>query len=250
MNLAEDILETEPFLRVNYRSQLYAIRTLLDRQRRVDADAQQTIEETAEFARNGTEQIHWFVLDRWTDLVIDSFFQDAAHSMAAVGMLAPITESAFTDAFRKIGRTVPLPHDETGGLVPDIMKSAREVGMIDYLPDGLMATLQALFEYRNKMFHCGFEWPLSETKKFEQRTKVWPPGWFVMASHSSQPWMFWMSPAFIEHCLHIIEAVINGLGDFLVDQIRARVGQPPLGLQQHRTITNFLGLVGNELLET
>ena len=58
-----------------------------------------------------------------------------------------------------------------------------------------------------------------------------------------------MSPAFIEHCLHIIKAVINGLGDFLVDQIRARVGQPPLGLQQHRTIANFLGLVGDELLE-
>ena len=120
--------------------------------------------------------------------------------------------------------------------------------MTDYLPRDVRQTLEALFEYRNKMFHYGLEWPLSETKKFEKRANSWPEEWFHVSWRGTQPWIFCMSSEFIDHCLQVIEAIINGLGDFLVDQIRERFGKSPLGIQQHETITNFLGLVGNELL--
>ena len=35
------------------------------------------------------------------------------------------------------------------------------------LPGDLEITLRALFAYRNKMLHCGFEWSEDETTKFE-----------------------------------------------------------------------------------
>ena len=249
MELEESNREVEAWRGFDYRSQLYAIRTLLVRQRRAEAELEREIEEFAEFARNSTGGANTFAMGRWTDLVIDSVFQGAAHSMASVGMLAPITESAFKDAFRKIGITIPLPESETGGLVADIMKCAREVGMVGYLPGDLRKTLEALFEYRNKMFHFGFEWPLNEAEQFERRIKSWPENWFVKASQGNLPWTFWMSSSFVDHCVSSVEMVINGLSDFLVDQLRRRFGVPALGLQEHALITNFQGFIGNELLE-
>ena len=100
-----------------------------------------------------------------------------------------------------------------------IMKSAKDVGMVDYLPCDVRETLEALFEYRNKMFHHGFEWPPSEAEKFHKRLESWPEGWFEIAWQDNVPWMFYMSPSFVDHCLDTIEDIINGLGKFLVDQL-------------------------------
>ena len=55
-----------------------------------------------------------------------------------------------------------------GNFVNEIVKGVEEEGMKEYLPSDLEPTLSALFEYRNQMFHGGFEWSAGELRKFER----------------------------------------------------------------------------------
>ena len=66
------------------------------------------------------------------------------------------------------------------------------------------------------MFHCGFEWPREELERFEKQLNesCWPSDWFLKATSNDKPWMFYMSPKFIEHCLGIVEKVIRGIEKF------------------------------------
>jgi hypothetical protein len=84
------------------------------------------------------------------------------------------------------------------------------------MPNDPEPVLQALFEYRNKMFHCGFEWPPVERKRFaEKRDRdKWPSDWFSMATSGEEPWIFYLTEAFSEHCLDIIYSVLSGIGAF------------------------------------
>ena len=93
--------------------------------------------------------------------------------------------------------------------------------MKKYLPDDLEPTLSALFAYRNKMFHGGFEWSSKELKKFERQLDEtsWHPEWFLRATTDDEPWMFYMSPDFVDHCLEMAELVIRGLRKFGVDGV-------------------------------
>ena len=205
-----------PWLSANYRSQMDAIRALFNRLNQSEDDLQERILEVEEYAVEATDEPNEFGMDERDFLVHFSIFQDAAHSMAAVSMLAPTVESAFKDVCRKIGRPVPFPEDETGGLVADIMTViTEENGVRECLPDDLRPTLEAMFEYRNKMLHCGFEWPRAEVERFDKRRKAWPIEWFVHSSVGGRPWIFYMSRSFISHCLDTAEAIVQGLGDFL-----------------------------------
>jgi hypothetical protein len=82
------------------------------------------------------------------------------------------------------------------------------------MPSNLEPVLQALFEYRNKMFHRGFEWPSVEREQFERKRASWPSDWFSMAVSGQEPWIFYLTEAFIEHCLDIIHSVLVGIGAF------------------------------------
>jgi hypothetical protein len=91
-------------------------------------------------------------------------------------------------------------------------------GLTAHLPADLKPTLQALFEYRNNMFHFGFEWPTNERERFQKRTADWPSDWFSMAAIDHKPWIFYLTDAFIDHCLTIIDSVLGGIGVFARDK--------------------------------
>jgi hypothetical protein len=55
------------------------------------------------------------------------------------------------------------------------------------LPQDLEPVLEALFEYRNRVLHSGFEWPPENRAKFENRIKAWPAGWFECATSGDKP---------------------------------------------------------------
>ena len=88
-------------------------------------------------------------------------------------------------------------------------------GLTAHLPADLKPTLQALFEYRNNMFHFCFEWPTNERERFQKRTADWPSDWFSMATIDHKPWIFYLTDAFIDHCLTIIDSVLGGVGVLL-----------------------------------
>jgi len=230
---------------LDYHTQLMTIHSLLRQHRDTDRALQEEIKRIEEFARQTSGYRNEQAVDEWIDRLHSSVYQDAAHSMAAVGMLAPFLESLFHQAFEGIRSQFyrsECSQSEAGrleqpgrkrwdchfvwidgrwskNLSDGIVQLVAVVGLSPYLPEGLEPMLRALFYYRNRMFHCGFEWPVAERECFERRIKQeWPSDWFAKATHDERPWVFYMTDVFIQHCLKVIEQVIAGIGRFCKDR--------------------------------
>ena len=222
-------------------AQLLAIRGALSRNRQADAAVAAKVKELDEQVRTyagGDAMYQMYLEDRWVDALHDTVFQDAAHSMAAVGMLAPFVESLFVSIFSglreyeqsdnvasrndpRIAASQNEFWDKQGGRRKDIVKGIRQLssttGLSEYMPSGYVEMLSALFAYRNKLFHLGFEWPIQEGINFDNRVKSgeWPAEWFRKATRDDKPWIFYMSDEFITHCLKTIDEVLEGVGAYL-----------------------------------
>jgi hypothetical protein len=178
--------------------------------------------------------------DKLCDLLKYSDYQGIAHSMAAVGMIAPFLESVFHQGFQGIRKefyssavSTGLPqhkrtedflvsfwdcHKVAGAeddLVKGILALADAVGLTSYLPGDSRPTLKALFIYRNKMFHNGFEWPAKQRRDFKKqvRDNKWD-GWFSYPEKEDAPAMFFMTDAFIKHCLAFTRQVVDGFNRY------------------------------------
>ncbi len=224
---------------LDYESQLIAILQLLSHQRRAEKEINAELDRLKSLAeRSGNEH----TVDLWCEHLNQSAYQAAAHSMAAVGMIAPFVESTFCQAFRGIehAMTKAMPplfgHERwhrpaedqwdcryvwkhgrrSRHLVRGVTQLADAIGLLPYLPDEMEPTLSALFEYRNKMFHFGFEWPVEERRRFDDklRESQWPTDWFSRSTTGEDPWVFYMSSKFIDHCLATAGGIITGIGHF------------------------------------
>jgi hypothetical protein len=216
-----------------------AIHGLLRRNRAGAAEIAEEIKSAEDRARHLKG-----VLNDWVDRVHHSAYQEAAHSMAAVGMLAPFVETVLHQCFLGIGnRLYPIAsqtksHDRwkaahalewdchyfiSGrGVKKDLAKGidqlASALGLTSSLPADFGKTTSALIAYRNAMFHNGLEWPIKERQKFERRIgKEWPSEWFTIGRSGENPWIFYMSETFIQHVLSSIEQMLKVLGQFVAD---------------------------------
>lgn len=225
---------------LDYDAQLNAIRDLLRRQTEAASSLSNEIDEIAAHARRLSGSRNAQAVDEWIERMYARVYQDAAHSMAAVGMLAPLVESIFHKAFLNIGEhyataSVNLPshprwqqarEDEwdchfvwnkgwrSKNLVHGIFQLADAVGLAPLLPKDLRQILKALFEYRNKMFHHGFEWPVDERRKFSECKRLWPGDWFIASESGGNPWVFYMSDTFISKCVVVTQQSIKSIGAF------------------------------------
>lgn len=197
----------------NYASQWVAIRSILQRNRRAEDEASARIRELEAGIRTRGHPQHW-VDHRWVTQRHEKTFLDAAHSLAAVGLMAPLMESLF-------GRIVGYFKDEQTweerrcrvGIAEAFLRIAEEIDLRRHLPDDLDTTAPALFAYRNKMFHGGLEWPERDRARFTKR--VHDEGWTDCFSHAesgNEPWFFYMTRGFVERCLDTIYEVIDGVG--------------------------------------
>ena len=217
----------EYILDFDYVSQLEAIGDLLFRNQQANAALSEDISDSKEWAERSTGEANYFAVDYMVDLMNRSIYQDVAHSMAAVGMLAPLMEGVFKDAFDKIGEEW-----RRGNLAKNILEVVKRREMTPYLPAELAPTLEALFRYRNDLFHWGFEWPAHICEKFQKAKSQWQDGWFEVATQDSDPWMFSMSAPFINHCMEVAKEAKEGLQDFLIDEARQENGLHRLGRQK------------------
>ncbi|WP_210526936.1 hypothetical protein [Rubellimicrobium arenae] len=230
----------------DFEAQLFAIKGALERNKEAEQRASDNIQHMREQINLLAPEDHRnrdHLDDYLTDMFHDSVYSDAAHSMAAVGMLAPYFESLFVALFDAIGKKVGsdlgsgkrakafqeiywnpqvVIRDKRMGddLVVGIMELATEVGLLTYLPQDLDKTLKALFAYRNNMFHNGFEWPLETRQRFQNRSanQHWPKDWFEQSTSGDDPWIFYMSEKFITRCLATIDEVLDGVGRFLKER--------------------------------
>lgn len=235
---------------LDYQAQLLAIRGLLWRHKQADEQLEDEIKRIGEYARKSSGLRGEHAVDEWVNRLHASVYQDAAHSMAAVGMLAPFVESIFCQSFRGIrqhffalatsyshhprwerssnnGWDCHFLYHAKGkrrtDLVAGIAQLADAVGLISHLPNDWKPTLRALFAYRNKMFHCGFEWPVNERSSFEKYiTKdQWPSGWFAKATSGGSPWVFYLTEVFLDHCLATVDRIIDGIGGYVLERLHA-----------------------------
>lgn len=225
----------------DYPAQLTAIRELLRRQR--DANAETTRSISALEAGPPSQQ----AADERVDLLHGSVYQDAAHSAAAVGMLAPLAESFFRNALVALGKRhaqlgLPLPSaprfTKPGawdpkrkggrGIVTEVREICAGAGITPYLPPDTHLHLEATVAYRNAMFHNGFEWPPKERADFRERAAGWPSEWFAWSETAGEPWIAYMSDEFIDAVLATLEGAMEALGQFARDmalkQAAARAG--------------------------
>lgn len=242
---------------LDYESQLKAIRVVLGSHREAEKKHAADIEKAAQRARRPVRSGHpanslaaaleeGSAEQQWIDEMHYSIYQNAVHSMAAVGWIAPFVESIFYQSFRSVecemkdGLALPSDHvrwqrpaedqwdchyvwkngRRSAHLVNGILQLLDAIDMADHMPDDLRPMLSALFEYRNKMFHLGLEWPLEERQRFDKRLSKWPREWFSKATSGGTPWVFYMSPAFIVHCLDRTEDIIAGIGRFFKERFR------------------------------
>ncbi|SRR6266566_5122138 len=226
-------------------SQLIAIGGLLQRNLKADEATAKEIKDIEEHTRDLKGLSAEWAVDRWVDELHHSTYQSAAHSMSAVGMIAPLTETIFYQCFRGIGAeffpaTNPFQQHARWNaahavqwdchfvitdkgpkkdIVRGIIQLAEAVGLLGRLPADLPPTLSALFGYRNNMFHHGFEWPMMERHRFAKRIADdhRPAEWFFTATSGNEPWIFYMTEPFIEHCLNTIHRSLDAIGLFVRD---------------------------------
>lgn len=228
---------------VDLDAQLLAIRSMLRRNKQADDAMIADIEDLKAAIRSTRGAYAEHLQDQWLDRLHGSVFQDAAHSMTAAVMIVPFVESLFVSIFNRLRTHGAVykatsshsafasaenfwdPHyAESGrrprkGLVDGIIRLSDATGLATHLPQDLKAVLTALFSYRNKVFHHGFEWPTHEREKFWDRIaqEGWTD-WFSCSTSDNRPWIIYMRTTFIEYCLTAIDRILDGVGQFLEHQ--------------------------------
>ena len=233
---------------IDLDAQLLAIRDLMRRHSVASAELSREIDELADAARSAKGPYAEHLVDLSVDRMHNSVYQDAAHSMAAAGMLAPLMESVLVRLFDGIGhRPWPLIDSDRKNLadasekpkamwnaqiyfssrrgpVSDVVKGviqlARTSGLDGYLTEDFAKAFEALVTYRNKMFHNGFEWPVAMRDNSQTliEQKHWED-WFSRASTNDKPWVFYMSAPFIERLMALIDEVLKAAGRLVRDRV-------------------------------
>lgn len=178
-----------------------------------------------------------------TDLMYQSVYRDAAISMAMVGALAPFVEGLLVHMFAllekaKRGNTSESQHErwkcanasawephtyydaKSRRIQKDITRGTLQ--LMDALeirrrfPANLHEVIEALFHYRNKMFHNGTEWPVDERMKFKEaiKQKKWEQ-WFAVATEGDEPWCFYMTQDMISTCIETAKAMMTAFENLL-----------------------------------
>lgn len=232
-------------------AQLRAIHGLLAQNQEADRVLVAEIQAAEERAKKLTGIWNEHAVDECVDLMHHSVYQDATHSMSALGMLAPFIEGLFAQCFAGIGQkffatgSPPNTHERWKAASPQIWdchyrytqgrlqkasivesteQLATATGLHKYIPADIWRGLTALFAYRNKMFHHGMEWPENERTNFQNRiaTEKWPTTWFSQATSGGDPWVFYMTQEFIDHCHESANKLIDAFGCLIKNDLWPR----------------------------
>jgi hypothetical protein len=85
-----------------------------------------------------------------------------------------------------------------------VWESARYTGIERQFPSEMDNTLRALFTYRNRALHNGYEWPRTAREEFFKlcEDKGWAD-WFAWSTSGGAPWIASMKDLFILQCLDV-----------------------------------------------
>lgn len=182
-----------------------------------------------------------------------SVYRDATHSMTLISLVVPTVERIFRTAFENI-RERYWPDDAgdvrkmdcgkdpwdmrfydkgKGGYGRNTCKGIWQLshgtGLVEYLPEHAFKYLNALYEYRNNMFHNGLEWPEQDARRFCKKLQdvavchidqwgQWPAAWFQVSKQGGAPWTVSVSEEFARECLAMVQGCVEGIGKYCNDR--------------------------------
>jgi len=195
---------------IDDESQLRAIRGVLVRNRAAEIGLEAEMEKLDALAKKtrseqAADDLHY--------LFDVSTYQDAAHSMVAASLLAPFIEGVLHRAVRSIEhlKKTSIVGSRRRSTWQDTKQYIVEVGLKPHMPDDFERVVDALFLYRNKVLHCGLEWPPDDRNAFNGRRNEWPVEWFSMVTSNDVPVIFLMTPTFVRRCFVLADQIIGGL---------------------------------------
>ena len=233
---------------IDIHSQLIAIYETfkwIESLKKEQADEIKKLEDATKKPQN--ENLPFTSVDFLVDQYHQSVYVDAANSMSTIGMIAPTLESVLYEIFNKIGQKFknPILSESSSRLKLDenkrfdchliysekskkgfitsltkgIIELSQDTGLQSYLPSDFPCIVDAIFSYRNKIFHNGLEWPESERINFQKKidNSNWPVNWFSKAQSDDTPWFFYMTDTFQSLCMKTLNDIIMGAGKFVID---------------------------------
>lgn len=235
---------------IDHTAQFSTIRAILRAQRAIEARQRLHIEALGSELSKARGSIVFQIDGEYLTALQDYSYSSIAHSAVAAVMLAPFVEGVFRTAFSVIGSIVDAnptlrlqnPREGTpelpfvrwdcayyrtnvGNYRNDVVKGTFElascIGMDSRWPSASRPRMEALFRYRNKIFHHGLEWPADQCEKFaaEIRRRVadgsWREGWFPTSKPGGTPSMFWLTEMFTNECLEMFEYFLSEIGAYV-----------------------------------
>ncbi|MUZ64365.1 hypothetical protein [Agrobacterium vitis] len=229
---------------IDWQAQLLAVRQMISRNRQAgEAFSKAIKDDAAELeAYNGPHHYHYE--DQHTDMKFEASYRDAAESMAAIGMIAPMIESTFGQALAALGNMYdrkklnPADHDRwkragnhkerwncqfyfnkkkqaKNNIFQGLPQLAAACGLDRFLSQDFMSWFEAMFVYRNFMFHGGFEWTIERRDFFEQ--EIEKNSWgklFTCSTSNGRPWIFYLEDEAILAMPSMVEEMLDSLGRF------------------------------------
>jgi hypothetical protein len=173
---------------------------------------------------------------KWDSLAHGSCYRVAACSQAAVGAVAPLIENLLVVIFKQRQlryKGTPGSHhrwklnlsdfwnphkvSERGDLkqgddiVRGTMQLTAALEMKAEFPSEFESVIKALFTYRNRILHYGYEWPAEECSNFMNlaANEKWLP-WLDFASYANgQLWIISIKDEFVRKCLEMVDGLLR-----------------------------------------
>lgn len=226
-------------------SQRVAINKLVSLINRTQINEQEEIKKIEVMCKNASGSRNDFLVDELVDSYHFSVYFDSTYSMAILGMIAPTVESLFYEIFLNIGKlgsdrfpkrqNCRINHIEqeliwdchyyinkgnkTDNIIAGIQQLAKITGFREYLPNDYYNVIDALFLYRNMMFHNGLEWNEEYLDKFMNKinSNNVMKNWFTCSTRDSKPWIYYMTNEYMERCFRFINEIEIASGAFYIE---------------------------------
>ncbi|OWO89717.1 hypothetical protein B5E41_30015 [Rhizobium esperanzae] len=243
-----DLLQGRDYLfflldNLDWDSQLLAVRMMIARNRHAAEAFSKAIERDEEEVQAYRGPHHHHYVDQHTDMLHESIFRDAAESMAAIGMIAPMVESTLGQSLAALGEMytrknlTPPEHkrwkrangdparwncqiyfnnkgEPKNNILEGFPQLAAASGLEQFLSPGFHTWFKAMFTYRNFMFHGGFEWSLERRAAFKEAIEK--NGWdvFTCSKTGGEPWAFYITDEAINQMPTMVESMLDSLAQF------------------------------------
>lgn len=231
---------------IDFEPQLQAIMVALHRNKAAGAKYSEGIKESEQWLRKNSGPHHDHYVDQHVDLLHMGVFYDAATSMAAIGMVAPMLESIFSEVFFSLGDRYgqhpslrPDHHrwaradaagsnnhwdcqkhfnnenKEKSDIISGIMQLSKACGLSKFISSENQNFIRAMFYYRNYMFHNGFEWPLDKREEFNVLLSDHKlDKYFSNSITDGKPWIFYIDDNTIENIPNTMKEITGSLAKF------------------------------------